>query len=90
MIEREIGYRGSKSITGLNNPRTINKSVIVKEQRVDGSYTKLLVLRCTLTGSEKNFQIKIRSKMHNSQFNLVRDYSTNPCTSDVENIILNP
>jgi hypothetical protein len=40
MIEREIGYRGSKSITNLNIPQTINKSVVVKEQRVDGSYVE--------------------------------------------------
>jgi hypothetical protein len=40
MIEKEIGYRGSKSIAGLNLniPKTTNKLVIVKEQRVDGSY----------------------------------------------------
>ena len=36
MIEREMGYRGSKSITGLNIPQTLNRLVIVKEQRVDG------------------------------------------------------
>ena len=50
------GYRGSKSITGLNKlPACHNKSVTVKEQRVDGSCTKqkskALVLRCIL----KNF-----------------------------------
>jgi hypothetical protein len=36
MIEREMEYRGSKSVIGLNKP-TSHKSVIVKEQRVDGS-----------------------------------------------------
>ena len=90
MIEREIGYRGSKSITGLNIPQTINKSVIVKEQRVDGSYTNNLVLRCTLMGSERSYQIKTLSKMHNSQFKSVRSYSTEPRTFNVENTILNP
>jgi hypothetical protein len=36
MIEREMGYRGSKSVVGLN--KYINhKSIAVKEQRVDGS-----------------------------------------------------
>jgi len=37
MIEREMGYRGSKSMTDLSKP-TSHKSVIVKEQRVDGSW----------------------------------------------------
>jgi len=37
MIEREMGYRGSKSVTGLNNP-TSQKPGTVKEQRVDGSW----------------------------------------------------
>jgi len=40
-----MGYRGSKSIAGIYNPRRFpqlrgglwGKSVIVKEQRVDGS-----------------------------------------------------
>jgi len=36
MIEREMGYRVSKSVTGLNTP-TSHKPGIVKEQRVDGS-----------------------------------------------------
>ena len=58
-IESEIGYRGSKS--------TFLKYV-VKEQRVDGSYTisslrcTSIVLRCTLTGFERNYQFKILSK----------------------------
>jgi hypothetical protein len=58
-IESEIGYRGSKS--------TFLKYV-EKEQRVDGSYTITLlrcislVLRCTLTGFERNYQIRILSK----------------------------
>jgi hypothetical protein len=38
MIENEMEYRGSKSITGLNIPQVKNRLVIVKEQRVDGSY----------------------------------------------------
>ena len=29
---------------------TSQKSVIVKEQRVDGSYANILALRCTLVG----------------------------------------
>jgi hypothetical protein len=50
-----MGYRGSKSISDFANPTSQKlKSEIVKEQRVDGSYTNLkrkyLVLRCTLMG----------------------------------------
>lgn len=46
------GYRGTKSITGKNP--TNQKSVVVKAQRVDGSYIgnlylkKTPMLRCTL------------------------------------------
>jgi hypothetical protein len=39
MIEKEMDNRGSKSITGLKQP-TSHKAVIVKEQRVDGSWYK--------------------------------------------------
>ena len=67
MIEREMGHRGSKSITGLNVPQAINKPVVVKEQRVDGSYNaaKAALLRCTLMGCENNYQIKIPSNQIN-------------------------
>ena len=36
MIENEMGYRGSKSVTGLI-PTSQTKPGAVKEQRVDGS-----------------------------------------------------
>ena len=64
MNESEMGYRGSKSVL---------LSDTVKEQRVDGSYcnlakSKLMQLRCTLTGFERNYQVKIPSKnIHNNQ-----------------------
>jgi len=52
--EKQMGNRGSKS-----DLRT--KSV--KEQRVDGNWwNKPIHLRCTLTGFERNYQIKIPSK----------------------------
>ena len=43
MNESEMGNRGSKSSTNLNDPQA-NKLgfVFVKEQRVDGSCTKLV------------------------------------------------
>jgi len=37
IIEREMEYRGSKSIIGLGKPAKAYKPVFVKEQRVDGS-----------------------------------------------------
>ncbi|PQE31513.1 laglidadg endonuclease (mitochondrion) protein [Rutstroemia sp. NJR-2017a WRK4] len=38
MIEREMGYRGSKSVKDLNIPTSqIINPLTVKEQRVDGS-----------------------------------------------------
>jgi len=66
MIEREMGYRGSKSITDLHKP-TSHKSVIVKEQRVDGSWCGVYSsrLRCTLTDFERNYQVKIPSNQIN-------------------------
>ena len=59
MIEREMGYRGSKS--------AVYKDTVVKEQRVDGSWllNKIAApyrsLKCTLMGSERNYQIRILS-----------------------------
>nr|ADN97200.1 group I intron-encoded double motif LAGLIDADG homing endonuclease [Ophiostoma minus] len=57
MKETEMGYRGSKSVL-VNNT--------VKEQRVDGSYMgncfRLPMLRCTLMGLERDYQIRILSK----------------------------
>ena len=52
MIERLMGYRGSKS--------AISKSIVVKEQRVDGSYFGLINprLRCTLAGLKRDYLIK--------------------------------
>jgi hypothetical protein len=61
MIEREMGYRGSKSATGLNKPTSQIKPGTVKEQRVDGSYANILALRCTLMGFERSYQIKVLS-----------------------------
>ena len=67
MKETEMGYRGSKSIARLVALAT--KSVIVKEQRVDGSWHGLFspCLRCTLMGFERNYQVKILSNQMNKQ-----------------------
>ena len=62
MTESEMGYRGSKSVL-LNST--------VKEQRVDGSWSNYLLssslLRCTLMGFERNYQIKVLSKQFNKK-----------------------
>jgi hypothetical protein len=59
--ENLMGNRGSKSVF-INNT--------VKEQRVDGIWwIKPIHLRYTLMGSEKNYRIKILSKLlNNKQF----------------------
>ena len=66
MIEREMGNRGSKSISGYPT----SQPGIVKEQRVDGSWSikaksRQMLLRCTLMGFERNYQVKIPSKQLN-------------------------
>ena len=61
MIEKEMEYRGSKTI--ILEP----KSTIVKEQRVDGSSANILALKCTLVGFERNYQVKILSNQINKK-----------------------
>ena len=62
MNENEMEYRGSKSVS-------INETV--KEQRVDGSWSNYLLnkslLRCTLMGFERNYQVKVLSKQLNKK-----------------------
>ncbi len=79
MNENEMGYRGSKSKCNFNNKSIQNKNYnIVKEQRVDGSCfinnTKLMKLRYTLMGFERNYQTKIPSKQFVIQ---TKNFSTN-------------
>ena len=73
MIERKMGYRGSKSVSSLSVVKqsgpTGQKLDTVKEQRVDGSWCIkkfLMHLRYTLMGFEKNYLIKIPSKQKKS------------------------
>ena len=74
MKETEMGYRGSKSFLFNSNSNWISKGV--KEQRVDGSWGlnknitifKNKSLRCTLTGFERNYPIKIPSNQSNIKF----------------------
>lgn len=55
ICKNKMGNRGSKSIIGEN--------IIVKEQRVNGSWygKSLPYLRCTLLGFERSYQVKIPS-----------------------------
>jgi hypothetical protein len=64
MMETEMGYRGSKSSLFKYNSQPVSKGKGVKEQRVDGSWCffKMKYLRCTLTGFERSYQVKIPSK----------------------------
>ncbi len=66
MIEREMEYRGSKSV--------ICENLSVKEQRVDGHRcVKLTHLRYALMGFERNYQIKNLSNQINT---LIRSYTS--------------
>ena len=73
--ERNVGYRGSKSVIG--------ESITVKEQRVNGSWCGCgsdPYLRCTLKGFERNYQNKILT----TQLVNKRSYSTS-FINDVRN-----
>jgi hypothetical protein len=74
MKETEMGYRGSKSSLFKYNSQPVRKGKGVKEQRVDGSwcFLKGKHLRCTLTGFERSYQVKVLSKQL-----FKRSYSTN-------------
>uniref|UniRef100_UPI002A83693A LAGLIDADG endonuclease n=1 Tax=Pappia fissilis TaxID=1040649 RepID=UPI002A83693A len=62
MNENEMGYRGSKS----------SAIALVKEQRVDGSYSfQVGLLRCTLMASVRGYQTEILSNKNNVSENVV-------------------
>lgn len=57
MMETEIGYRGFKS--------SDNKTLLVKEQRVNGNmldYLTMSNIRCTLMGFERNYLTEVPPK----------------------------
>jgi len=74
IYESLIGNRGSKSVIHS----TKQSSIIVKEQRVNGSCIRYinrkynLMLKCTLVGFERSYQIKIPS----NSISLIRNLST--------------
>lgn len=86
ILESWIGNRGSKSVfcNILCNYLCV---LAVKEQRVNGSYIeKNSILKCTLMGFEKSYQVRIPPK----QIIILRSYSTLDIkTGKIENI-LNP
>jgi hypothetical protein len=92
MSENEMGYRGSKS--EFLHPLPIEISV--KEQRVDGSYfgtVSIPRLRCTLTGNESRYHIKIHSKQLKPA--CARTFSNLPCCTTQQGLglgrnVLNP
>jgi len=96
MIEREMGYRGSKSVKDFNIPTSqIINPLTVKEQRVDGSWCinhalakhkKLMHLRCTLMGFERNYQVRIPSNLIKTSRN---NYSVLSSLSKLE-LTINP
>ena len=78
MPEKKMGNRGSKSV--------VCKNAIVKEQRVYGSWCiKLMHLRCTLTGFERNYQVKNPS----NQINKRNSYSSSAIQSQINSNLLN-
>jgi hypothetical protein len=90
MNENEMGYRGSKSVTDIQN-LTGQKSVAVKEQRVDGSWYSPAkqYLRCTLMGFERNYQTRVLS----NQISVARFYTTKvqcPATDNSNMCAINP
>lgn len=77
--ENEMENRGSKSYF-----KVIPK--FVKEQRVNGSWCikkPLMHLRCTLTGFERNYRIKILSNQ--IRFSLFREFSSKSFQSSIKN-----
>lgn len=76
MSENEMDNRGSESIANIK-PRV--KKVIVKEQRVDGSWQDKILscLRCNLMNFERNYQIKNPSNQIN-KFSIFIPKNFNP------------
>lgn len=88
MIENEMDNRGSKSLIFLN--------IFVKEQRVNGScignnslfcifnLLEWSMLRCTLMGLERDYQVKILSNQIKK-----KDFSTKTTHKPLTKLIVN-
>ena len=81
-IEREMDNRGSKLCSDVSFTPGL-----IKEQRLDGSLqvSGVSCLRCSLTGLEINYKVKVPSK----QINKVRFYST-MMVDQTQKLIINP
>jgi hypothetical protein len=91
MSENEMEYRGSKSVVLCR----VNNDTPVKEQRVDGGCIgisginkKNSMLRCTLMGLERDYQLKILSNQINRQ-KYIRSFHTTRVALDEEQNIKN-
>lgn len=74
--EKVTSYKINESKMGYRVSKSQNIISCVKEQRVDGNCSILLNkigLRYTLMGFERNYQIRIRSKLNN----ILRTYTSN-------------
>ena len=90
ILQRVMGYRGSKSIACQNSLTSHNGHVIVKEQRIDGSHkgvwttsqkkNKHPMLRCVLMGLERDYHGIVLSE------SLSRCYSTSITSTDTSQI----
>lgn len=89
IMETVMDYRGSKSITNLFILQICY--VIVKEQRVDDSYhTNSMWLRCTLTGCESGYQIRIFPNQINKQVRYSSSSAINLNINRLQNPQINP
>ena len=86
MIEREMGYRGSKSV--------ILKNIAVKEQRVNGSWHGVVPskVRCTLIGFSLNYRVKILTKGNQITYksHYGRSYTSIVSQDLITNLTMNP
>src|SRR4051794_24370162 len=84
MIEKKMGYRGSKS--EKSSRENVLRNFSVKEQRINGSCCFISKhLRYILTDFERNYQVKILS----NQINKLRSYSVAAKQSQVNPNLLN-
>ena len=85
--EKNVGYRGSKSVL-------IDRNFAVKEQRVYGSYCVKIrtQLRYILNGFERNYKIRIPSNQIINKLNFVCNYTSmvGKQQGTAQDLILNP
>ena len=83
MMETEIGYRGFKS--------SDNKTLLVKEQRVNGNmldYLTMSNIRCTLMGFERNYLTEVPPKRKKPSLRFYTSITQAPYNIVNENFLL--